>query len=187
MSATPPLVEAALQLARRFGFAQASLPETGELLRVLATTVADGVLAEIGTGAGVGAAWLTSGMQPAARLVTIELDATLAQAARELFATRSNVTVEQGDWRAILRHAPFALLFADGGEAKRHDPGALITAMRPGGLIVLDDLTPVELWPPEWRGQPDPLRDAWLHDPRLAAVELRVSATAAVIVAARLG
>jgi len=61
----------------------------------------------------------------------------------------------------------------------------------PGGLIVLDDLTPESAWPPEWRGQPDPTRSLWLNDPRLAAVELIVDPGAgprsAVIVASHLG
>jgi hypothetical protein len=63
--------------------------------------------------------------------------------------------------------------------------------MRPGGLIVQDDLTPEAAWPPEWRGQPDPTRALWLNDPRLAAVELIVDPTAgprsAVIVASYRG
>jgi len=61
-----------------------------------------------------------------------------------------------------------------------------VEALRPGGLIVLDDLTPEEHWPAEWRGKPDTVRERWLHDPRLAATEVRVAPTMAVILAARL-
>jgi hypothetical protein len=66
-----------------------------------------------------------------------------------------------------------------------------LAAMRPGGTIVLDDLTPEAAWPPEWHGQPDPTRELWLNDPRLAAVELIVDPSAgpgsAVIVTSYLG
>jgi hypothetical protein len=67
----------------------------------------------------------------------------------------------------------------------------LLAAVRLGGVIVLDDLTPESSWPPEWRGQPDPTRALWLNDPRLAAVELIVDPSAgpssAVIVATHIG
>ena len=38
-------------------------------------------IAEIGTGFGVGAAWLLAGMDPTASLVTVEVDAERAKAA----------------------------------------------------------------------------------------------------------
>jgi predicted O-methyltransferase YrrM len=91
----------------------------------------------------------------------------------------------QGDWHDILAHGPFALLFADGGKAKQDEPEAILQAVRPGGLIVLDDLTPQNQWPPEWRGQPDPVREFWLKDPRVAATEVLVTPSMAVILAAR--
>lgn len=117
--------------------------------------------------------------------MTIELEPQRAAVVQALLAGHANAHVLQGDWRALLQYAPFDLLFVDGGKAKRDDPAPLIGAVRPGGLILLDDPTPEEHWPPEWRGQPDPVRDFWLHDPRLAATELRVSATSAVILAVR--
>ena len=64
---------------------------------------------------------------------------------------------------------------------------SFIAALQPGGMIVLDDLTPVEAWPEEWRGTPDPVRDFWLHDPRLASLEIPLTPTLAVILAARSG
>jgi predicted O-methyltransferase YrrM len=155
-------------------------------LRVLAAQVREGVVGEMGTGCGVGAAWLASALAPGVSLVTIELDAARAAAAGEVFAGVPNVRVLHGDWRELLPHGPFALLFADGGKAKQHEPAALVAALRPGGLLVLDDLTPEDRWPAEWRGKPDPVREFWLNDPRLAATELLVSPNMAVIVAARL-
>lgn len=182
----PPLVREATALAERLGFTQSCWPETGRLLRVMAAQVREGVVGEMGTGCGVGAAWLASALAPGVSLVTIELDAARAAAARELFADVPSVRVLHGDWRELLPYGPFALLFADGGKAKQHEPDALVTALRPGGLLVLDDLTPEDQWPEEWRGKPDPVREFWLNDPRLAATELLVGPRMAVIVAARL-
>lgn len=181
----PPLVRAAMDLAREIGFPHSCSPEVGRLLRVLAGGVRGGVAGEIGTGCGVGAAWIVSGLAPEVPFVTVEIDAARAAAARRLLAPYPYATVLTGDWRQMLPRGPFALLFADGGKAKQEEPGALLDALAPGGLIVLDDLTPEEHWPPEWRGRRDPVRDAWLNNPRLAATEVLVTPRAAVILAAR--
>lgn len=182
----PPLVQQAQALAARQQFPHSSLMEVGRLLRVLTGQIDAGRIGEIGSGVGVGAAWIVSALRPAATFFTIELDTGRAGLVRQLLADCPNVHALHGDWHALLAHAPFDLLFADGGQAKRNDPEPLIDALRPGGLILLDDLTPEEHWPPEWRGQTDPVRAFWLHDPRLAATELRVTATSAVILASRL-
>ena len=184
--AIPPLVRRAMDLADRLRFDASCTPEVGRLLRVLAGQVRGGVIGELGTGCGVGAAWLASALAPAAALVTIELDGERAAAARGIFAGLANVRVLGGDWHDLLPHGPFALFFADATDAKQRGADLLVEALRPGGLVVLDDLTPEEHWPAEWRGKPDPVRERWLHDPRLAATEVRVAPTMAVILAARL-
>lgn len=181
----PPLVREALALAERTGFTQSCLPEVGRLLAVLAGQVRSGVVAELGTGCGVGAAWIVSALRPEVQFMTVEIDAERAAAAWSLFAHLPNVAVITGDWRLILAHAPFALLFADGGNAKRHAPETLLDALAPGGLLVIDDLTPEAHWPEEWRGQPDPIREFWLNDPRVIATELLTTETTAVVLAVR--
>ncbi len=181
----PPLVERATALAGRLGFAQSCRPEVGRLLAALAGHVRGGVIGEIGTGCGVGTAWMASALSPDAELATVELDAARAEAARTLLAPVPNVRVLQGDWHELLPLGPFDLLFADGGAAKQREPGALLEALRLGGLVVLDDLTPEDRWPEEWRGRPDPVRRFWLNEPRLAATEVLTSPSMAVIIAAR--
>ncbi len=52
----PPLVQRAVDLARRLGFAYSCRPEHGRLLRALAAGA--GTIGETGTGCGVGLAWL---------------------------------------------------------------------------------------------------------------------------------
>ena len=184
--ALPPLVEAASQLAARLAFAHSCAPAVGRLLRLLAAQTPMGPVGEIGTGCGVGAAWILSGLAPHIPFYTVELDPARAAAAAQLLAPYPNARVLPGDWQQLLAHGPFRLLFAD-TKAKEQQPEAVLQALAPRALILLDDLTPEEQWPPEWRGRPDPVREFWLKDPRLIATELRVTAESMVILATRVG
>jgi predicted O-methyltransferase YrrM len=112
-------------------------------------------------------------------LVTVELDAERAAAARSLFADDPAVRVLEGDWHEVMpSEAPFDLLFYDGGGKQRPDLDGeqVLGLLAPGGTLVMDDLTPE-------RGGDDPVRAFWLGRRELAAVELAVSSTEAVIVA----
>jgi predicted O-methyltransferase YrrM len=199
----PPLVREAMALAERLGFDLSCTEATGRLLRLLAGSASGGRggrIGETGTGCGVGTAWLASGLAPGATLLTIERNEQRATAARELFRSRPNVQVLHGDARELLAHSPFDLLFLDGGpNIKGHmdgsagpdeaDVAAVLDVLRPGGLIILDDLTPERDWPSEWRGRPDRTRQFWLNDPRVAATEVLVDPrggiASAVILAAK--
>jgi predicted O-methyltransferase YrrM len=184
-AAFPPLVQQAMARATEKGFARSCVPEVGRLLRVLASQVQHGVIGEIGSGSGVGTAWLASGLGPDVTLITVEHDVTLAATVQTLVAAMPNVRAHCGDWRELLADGPFTLLFVDTADAKRRDAETTVQALAPGGTAILDDLTPMEHWPPEWHGKPDPVRDFWLHHPALTAVEVRVTATHAVILAVR--
>jgi predicted O-methyltransferase YrrM len=171
---TPQLVEKALAEAVRTGFTRSCSVETGRLLQVLAGARGLERVAEIGTGCGVGASWILSALDPAVAFFTVELDEERAAVAAELLADDPAATVLHGDWRDVLAaEAPLDLLFADGGRAKYHEE--VVGLLAPGGMLVLDDLTP------GYR-DPDPVRELWLAHPRLVAVELRVSSREAVIV-----
>ena len=78
----PPLVAAAVALARRTSFAHSCRPEQGHLLRLLASGVGAGAIGETGTGCGVGLAWLATGAAPGATLASVERDADRAASAR---------------------------------------------------------------------------------------------------------
>ncbi len=186
----PPLVEQALALATTQGFTRSCTLEVGRLLYTLAAHVGDANIGEMGTGTGVGTAWMASGLRAGGSLTTVELDDKRATAAREQFAARPNVQVIHGDSSELLAYGPFDLLFIDaptglqggvGGAASSGSDEALarlLAAVKVGGLIVIDDLTPEAAWPEEWRGQPDATRELWLNDPRLAAIELIVDPAA---------
>jgi predicted O-methyltransferase YrrM len=181
----PPLVERAVDLARREGFAHSCRPEHGRLLHALAAGA--GRIGETGTGCGVGLAWLASGARPGTRLVSVERDVDRAALAAELFAGQPQVTVFQGDWSRILEEAPFDLLVLDGGgQGKGGGPAADPEALlRPGGTLVIDDLTPASAWPPRFDGQVDEARMHWLTHPALDAAELRLAPDLAALVVTR--
>jgi predicted O-methyltransferase YrrM len=177
----PPLVAEARARAAELGFENSSAPETGRLLHLLAAQRGRTRVGEIGTGTGVGAAWIVSALEPSVPFVTVEPDPKRAAAARELFAADENVRVLEADWRDVIAaEAPFDLLFYDGGGKQRPDLDgeAVVGLLAPGGTVVMDDLTP-------GRPGPDPVREFWLGHPRLVAAELTLSPTMAAIVAVR--
>jgi predicted O-methyltransferase YrrM len=185
LTGLPPLVELAVQAARRTGFGLSCLPSHGRLLQLLAGGIGDGVIGETGTGCGVGLAWLASGARTGVRLVSVEDDWLLADTARSVFAEVSAVTVLHGDWARLRGSGPFALLALDGGgQGKGAEPPACPREwLRPGGTVVMDDFTPATSWPPTHQGRPDAARLYWLQHPDLLATEIRTEPGAAAIVA----
>lgn len=181
----PKLVREAQESADRLQFERSCLDEVGELLALMAAHPSSFPVLEVGTGAGVGTAWLAS--QGGGPIYTVEMEERLAEAARALFAASPEVTVIEGDWTSALIHGPFGLVFVDAKPAKQDGADQLVAALQLGGWIVLDDLTPQEYWPEAWRGQPDRVRDRWLGHPGLTSVEIRTSERNSVILARRTG
>ena len=171
----PPLVERALALAERFVFERSCSEEAGRLLHVLASQRGRTRVAEIGTGCGVGSAWILAGLAPGVPFLTVELDEGRAATAADLLAEDPNARVLRGDWRELLSaEAPFDLLFADGGRSKQHEE--LVELLAPGGTLVMDDLTPGRAV------DGDPVRELWLRHPRVACTELQLSSRESAIV-----
>ena len=184
--AVPVRVLAAERLAAEAGFEKSCIAEVGRLLRTAAAAKPGGVIAESGTGSGVGTAWLHSGLGDGARLVTVERDEELARRAAGVFADDPRVSVLTGDWRLLEQHAPFDVFFCDGG-GKRDDPGRVVQLLAPGGILVLDDFTPSAEWPPRFEGEVDELRLFYQTHPDLDATEVLTTATSSAVVAARRG
>lgn len=182
-NAVPEIVAKALDLARQRGFITSTRNETGRLLAALAAS-RDGTLAELGTGTGVGSAWLSSGASPKARIVSAELDSVLAEEVQQLFADVDNIEITAGDWSTLREYAPFSLLFVDVREVMENID-ALADLIEPGGIAVLDDFVPSSHWPPIVDGQVDHIREQWLTDERFVAVELLIDADASLLIATR--
>jgi predicted O-methyltransferase YrrM len=173
------LIERAEGLARELGFTRSCIPEVGRLLHVL--TPGRTRVGEIGTGTGFGAAWIIAALDEDASLVTVEFDEERAAAAAHLFAGLQNVRVLHGDWHRVMpREAPFDLLFYDGGgkQNPERDGQQVVDLLAPGGLVVMDDLTP-------GRPGPDPVRGFWLRHSELVGTEILTTPTTAAILAAK--
>lgn len=153
------------------------------MLFLLVGHMRTGRLAEIGTGCGVGTAWIASGNT--LDIYTIDNDHDRVTGTKELFSDMSNVHPMYGNWDQILKEGPFQLIFVDAKPAKLEGIDKVVNATAIGGLIVIDDLTPMEFWTDEWKGKPDPVRDVWLHHTQLVSVEIRTSLKAAAILARR--
>lgn len=179
----PELVAQTLDLSRRRGFITSTRHETGRLLATLAASKR-GTLAELGTGCGVGSAWLHSGAGTQARIVTAELDPDLAADVQKIFTAADNVHVVAGDWSTLEDEAPFALLFVDVREVME-DIDRLAALLEPGGIAVLDDFVPAVSWPPLVDGQIDTVREQWLTDDRFTAVEMLIDPDASLLIATR--
>ncbi|MFJ4183632.1 O-methyltransferase [Kitasatospora sp. NPDC089509] len=180
----PAGVAAAERLAARLGFGKSCTREVGRLLALAAAAKPGGTVAESGTGAGVGTAWLRSGLGPGGRLVTVERDGQLVRVAAELFEDDARVRLLHGDWRLLDAYAPFDVFFCDGG-GKRDDPDHVVELLAPGGLLVLDDFTPSPHWPPRYGDEVDRLRVHYLTHPALEASEVLTTPGSSAVLAVR--
>jgi predicted O-methyltransferase YrrM len=185
MEEFPPLVGAAQAVARRAGFPltredagpdhpSACLPGTGRFLAMLAGGCVGGQIGELGTGAGIGAAWMASAMPADCRLITAEIDGQLARAARDLFASDPRIEVIIGDALLVVpSRGPFDLLFADSGVRSPAAFATLVSALRIGGRIVMDDVTPERAPPADSPLRADDVKRQFFgREPRLAATEV---------------
>src|SRR3954471_549618 len=188
MSAPPELPEVvtrAFDVSRRAGYVSFCRNETGRLLATLAAT-RSGTMAGFGTGTGVGTAGLRSrGRRDDVRILTAELDTKLATAAADIFTDDPQVEVLDADWSTLLDRGPFSLLFLDSGQPGEVGVDRIVDLMEPGGIVVVDDFTPSEVWPPISYGRVDTLREAWLTDDRFTTVEVMVASDAAVLIATK--
>src|SRR5215468_4959489 len=146
---TPPLVRQAMDRARESGFPYSCEPEVGRLLATLAAHLPAGArVLELGTGTGVGTAWIASALLPRTdvSVITVEKDPAIAALAA------------QGDWPgfvelrcadalAVLGGAgKFDLIFADAPGGKTEGLDRTIAALAPHGMLIVDDMTAA----PEW-------------------------------------
>lgn len=178
----PDLVLAAERLARELGFPltreeagpdrpSACLPGVGRFLAVLAASASS--IAELGTGTGIGTAWMVSALPVDGRLVTVEIDEDKAESARRLFAEDQRVEVVTGDATAeVASRGPFDLIFADSGVRDEAAFDRLVGLLRPGGRIVMDDVTPTAALQPGAPQLAHDLKRSFFASPRLVSTEV---------------
>jgi demethylmenaquinone methyltransferase/2-methoxy-6-polyprenyl-1,4-benzoquinol methylase len=182
----PTLVTIALARATALGFTLSCGPEVGRLLATLAAGVPEGGrILEMGTGAGVGTAWLVMGLagRGDVELVTIEMAPRLARAAAE------------GPWPPCVRMLTgnvldriddlgrFDLIFADAQGGKWQGLDRTIAALTPGGVLVVDDMTVPDSADAEHRANQERVRRTLLTHADLVACEL--AAASGIMIASR--
>jgi predicted O-methyltransferase YrrM len=179
----PELVKRAKNLAEQRDCQRICSDQAGKLLQLLASQLPSGVIGEVGTGCGVAASWIVSALSSSTSFFTVDGDLVAAATAKALFEPLLNVRVVHGDWREFLENWRFALLYAKPDTTRAEEPELFLRALRNGGMIVIDGLTPIHRLPLELRDRPDPVRDFWLKDTRLLSIEIMVSAEESVLLA----
>jgi predicted O-methyltransferase YrrM len=137
----PTVLEAIYRDTRAAGFAMASEPKTGSLLRSLAASKPRGSFLELGTGTGVGTAWILAGMDPDSRLVTLDIDANAVQIAQRHLGQDPRLTFQIMDGAAFLeRSAPceFDFIYADASPGKFTHLDLALSLLRIGGIYFVD-------------------------------------------------
>ncbi len=146
----PDVLDAIHRDTDRLKFAMASEPKTGALLRVLAASKPGGRLLELGTGTGVGTAWLLAGMDTASRLDSVDNDPDVVAVARRHLGGDPRVTFHIADGAAFLAEAPpgqFDVVYADAWPGKFSHLDEALSLLRVGGIYLVDDLLPQSNWP----------------------------------------
>ncbi|HWT65830.1 MAG TPA: class I SAM-dependent methyltransferase [Terracidiphilus sp.] len=136
--------------AAALDFTMASEARTCALLKVMAASKPGGRLLELGTGTGVGTAWLLEGMDATATLTSVDTSPEFQAVAREVLGSDPRLTLVIEDGAAFLRRqspASFDLIFADAMPGKYEALDDALALLKPGGLYIIDDLLPQPNWP----------------------------------------
>ena len=171
----PRTVADALERAERRGFAHSCEEGTGRLLRVLAAAVPEGGrILEVGTGVGVGCAWMVDGLgsRTDVEVISVENDPALAEEASSYDWPRY-VRLVQGDVTELMPSlGTFDLIFPDAPAGKWTGLSRTIAALRLRGVLMVDDLIPKPEQPAEWNEYLTRTRDRLLSHAELVAVEI---------------
>jgi predicted O-methyltransferase YrrM len=150
----PGVIRAIEEATQAINFTMGSDLLTGSLLRTLAATKPAGMILELGTGTGLGTAWLLDGMDARARLITVDKNEQTAAIARHLLdrdARLSFVTMEGSSFidAMIQQSNTFDLIFADMQPGKFQHLAQTLSLLKIGGIYVVDDLLPLPTWEEE--------------------------------------
>ena len=172
---SPAVLDAIRRDTEAIGFTMASEPQTGSLLRTLAASKPAGQFLELGTGTGVGTAWLLAGMDASSRLDSVDSDATVSAVARRHLGHDRRVTFHVSDAASFLVAvaAPrFDFIYADTWAGKFTHLDLALSLLRPGGIYFVDDLLPQPSWPKEHGPKVPRLIDQLEHRDGFVATKL---------------
>ncbi len=180
-------MQAAEARARDLGFDLSSEPEVGRLLAFFAQAVPPGGrILEIGTGVGAGLAWIVHGLgdRSDVSVVSVELDGGLVTMLRDL-SWPEWVSITEGDGADLTGTlGSFDLIFPDAPGGKIRKLRKTVDSLRPGGVLLVDDMDLSRHSDPELRDGLASVRERLLGHPDLICAELDFAS--GVIVACRL-
>lgn len=165
-------------------FDMASELHTGALLQVLAASKPGGKMLELGTGTGIGTAWLLSGMDETATLTSVDPDDRVQSVAREVLGDDPRLTLVLEDGATFIQRQvekSYDLIFADAMPGKFELLDETLKLVKPGGFYVIDDLLPQPNWPEGHGGKVDILMYRLSADPRFSMVPIQWSTGVAVL------
>jgi predicted O-methyltransferase YrrM len=145
----PAIIDAIQRDSDQLGFTMASEPKTGSLLRSLAASKPGGRFLELGTGTGIGTAWLLDGMDRDSRLQSVDSDPVVSDIARRHLGHDPRLTLYLMDGAAFLLQSQqqFDLIYADAWPGKFTHLDLALSLIRVGGFYFIDDLLPQTNWP----------------------------------------
>ncbi len=146
----PQPLDAIMRDTEGIGFSMGSEPLTGTVLRALAASKPGGRLLELGTGTGIGTAWLLAGMDESSRLESVDTDPAAQEIARRHLGDDRRITFHLKDAATFLEEPHphgFDLIFADAWPGKFPQRDLALSHLRLGGIYVIDDLLAQPDWP----------------------------------------
>jgi len=150
ISHVPDCYDEILRDSKAINFGMPSDMQTGALLSVLAASKPHGTFLELGTGTGLGAAWLLQGMDDSSTLVSIETNQEYQDVARRHLGhdIRLKLIVDDA-LRFIEAHEgnSYDLIYADAMPGKYIGFEHSLRLLRRGGILILDDILPQPNWP----------------------------------------
>ncbi len=181
----PAVAQEILAHTEALNFPMVSEPRTGALLRALAASKPAGCFLELGTGTGMGTAWLLAGMDCDSTLTSVDTNAEWQSAAEEMLGHDKRLTLVLEDGAEFLRRQPklsYDLVFADAMPGKYEALDEALTVVRPGGFYIIDDMLPQPNWPDGHAEKVPVLLKRLLNDARFEIVPLSWASGVVVLV-----
>jgi predicted O-methyltransferase YrrM len=153
---SPAVIHAIQRDTVAAGFSMASEPQTGSLLRTLATTKPAGAFLELGTGTGLSTAWILAGMDPTSTLISVDNDEHAQVIAKRHLGHDGRVSFHLSDGATFLESLSgqhFNYIFADTWPGKYDHLDEALALLKPGSLYIVDDMLPQANWPPGHEGK----------------------------------
>ena len=163
----PETLDSIINDTQAMGFDMASEPKTGSLLRALAASKQNGKFLELGTGTGLSAAWILSGMDEKSSLISVDNDPKAQSVALEHLGNDARIEFlceDGGTWLEENEGQQYDFIFADAWPGKFSHLEVALKMLSIGGIYIIDDLLPQDNWPED-------------HKPRVPALMQEIEGT----------